>query len=205
VPNGTLDASHLLVSYRLEEQLALDASLSRPRIERWDASVFVDADEIGYAQVLVFNLEAGGDIRDLADAASGTWIDVHSGSRPPGSSGGAALESQAETHVLLLDRVWLHPDYRGQGLGPIVALTVIDRLGRGCHLAACYPAPFEDPDQSDDDRNHAIQSLGRLWSKVGFQEWRDGVWMLDLAHADLRAALGELLAARKTGLLLRAG
>ena len=104
-------------------------------------------------------------------------------------------EGSRPSHVLVLDRVWLHPDSRGQGLGPIVAAAVIERLGRGCHLAACYPAPFDDPTQHPDDRDRAIEALGKLWSKVGFTHWRDGVSMLDLDTSDRHAALAKLLAA----------
>ena len=87
------------------------------------------------------------------------------------------------------------PILAAKGLGPIVAAAVIERLGRGCHLAACYPAPFDDPTQHPDDRDRAIEALGKLWSKVGFTHWRDGVSMLDLDTSDRHAALAKLLAA----------
>jgi hypothetical protein len=74
--------------------------------------------------------------------------------------------------------------------------VVIGRLGRGCRLAACYPAPFDDTAGHADDRDRAVEALGRVWSKVGFRHWRDGVWMLDLAADDVHSTLVELLAAR---------
>jgi GNAT superfamily N-acetyltransferase len=96
---------------------------------------------------------------------------------------------------MVLDRVWVRPDYRGNGLGPIIAAAVIQRLGRGCHLAACYPAPFEETDDPA-DRDRAVAALGRLWATVGFRQWGDGVWMLAPQEHDTHAALAELVAAR---------
>jgi hypothetical protein len=91
-----------------------------------------------------------------------------------------------------LERLWIEPAYRGNGLGPIVAAFAILRLGRGCRLAACYPAPLETS-QISEDRDHSIEALGRIWAKVGFTPWNDGVWMLDLEAADVHDALERLL------------
>lgn len=186
----------LVLAYRLEERVPLDAASYR-HVERWEVSVLLDRHvsgespvDIGYAHVLVFNLEDGVDIGDLVDHAAGTWVDVDTPSVAP------HLVEQADGHVLLLDRVWLHGDHRGRGLGPIVGAAVIARLGRGCHLAACFPAPFDDTDLRAEDRDRAVEALGRVWSKVGFRHWRDGVWMLDLAANDVHSTLVELLAAR---------
>jgi len=173
-----------------------------PHIERWAVSVLErpaggdDRLEIGYAHVLVFTLEPGHGIGELADLASGTWIDVERRSATPLPPADLAGASGQTSHILLLDRVWLDPDHRGRGLGPIIAAAAIARLGRGCHLAACYPAPFEGPSPEPEDRTRAVEALGGVWSKVGFRQWRDGVWMVDLTTSDMRATLAELVAAR---------
>ena len=197
--------AELRFDYRLEEHIALSGPTPRRHVERWVVSVLVDRPaagegrlEIGYAHVIVFHLEPGRDIRDLADRASGTWLDVE-GTSSTASTWAGKLHTDREhepgTHVLLLDRVWLRRDYRGRGLGPIIAAAVIDRLGRGCHLAACYPAPFEGTRQPE-ERDRAIEALGKLWAKVGFRHWRDGVWMFNPSEHDTHAALLALLAAR---------
>ncbi|MFN2502824.1 MAG: GNAT family N-acetyltransferase [Acidimicrobiales bacterium] len=162
----------LVFTYALEEPVSLSQPTHR-HLERWVVTVTNGDRErtdsgitIGDAQVLIVNLEAGQDVRAFADTASGEWREQTEGG--PGSS-----------HVLVLERVWVDPAYRGHGLGPIIAATVVDRLGRGCHLAACYPAPFAG-DCRPEDREQEIEALGRIWAKVGFQPWRDGVWMLDL-------------------------
>jgi hypothetical protein len=194
----------LVFEYHLDEQLPLTVVPAYRHIERWNVTVLAEdvsserhPAEIGYAHVLVFNMEPGDDISDFADRTSGTWID-----RPAAGQSRSISESDSEvmprsTHVLLLDRVWLSPDFRGLGLGPIIAAAVIERLGRGCHVAACYPAPFDNPTQQPDDRDRSIEALGKLWSAVGFTHFRDGVWMLDLESGSRHAALARLLAARR--------
>lgn len=194
--------SELIMTYRLQEAVPLGAGAPSAHIERWTASVLLDCAangddrvEIGYAHVLVFTLEPGTDIGSLADPASGTWIDARPDAPAPGLPADLGDGSERTGHVLLLDRVWLDPDHRGRGLGPVVAAAAIARLGRGCHLAACYPAPFEETSRQPEDQARAVEALGRVWSKVGFRHWRDGVWMLDLTTHDMQATLAELVAA----------
>lgn len=198
-------SAQLSLTYRLEEQIPLDVGAQSRRIERWTVSVVLgsgegDGSEIGYAHVLVFTLEPGRDIGDLADHASGTWLDVEDRPEAPQLPADLAAASGESTHTLLLDRVWLEPAHRGCGFGPIVAAAVIARLGRGCRLAALYPAPFEDSSGQPEDQDSAVEALGRVWSKVGFRHWRDGVWMLDLTTDDIQATLAGLVAARTASL-----
>ena len=193
----------LVLAYRLEERISLDAGAPSSHVERWAVSVLLDRPasgdvrvEIGYAHVLVFTLEPGRDIGELADRASGTWIDVETRADAPRLPADLGDDPGRMGYIVLLDRVWLDPAHRGRGLGPIVAAAAIGRLGRGCHLAACYPAPFEAASHQPEDRARAVEALGRVWSKVGFRHWRDGVWMLDLSTSDMQATLVKLLAAR---------
>lgn len=186
-----MNLAELVLLYRLEERVPVGLAAAARHIEAWTVDVFADLPgpddrrlEIGYAKLVVFNLAPGADIGDLTDQASGTWVDRNVDERRP------------DRHVLLLDRLWLRPEWRGQELGPIIAAAAIERLGRGCHLAACYPAPFDEPAEHPEDRERVIQTLGALWSKVGFRHWNDGVWMLDLEATDVHAMLNELLAAR---------
>ncbi len=181
----------LVFTYALEESVSLARPAPYGHLERWTVTVAAgatdqgeDAPTIGDAHVVIVNLEAGRDVRDFADVTSGAWRDIHerdidgsslSEELPAAEPDGASTA----THVLVLERVWVAPDHRGNGLGPVIAAAVIDRLGRGCRLAACFPAPFEG-DRRREDRKREIEALGRIWAKVGFQPWRDGVWMLDL-------------------------
>ena len=164
----------LAFRYTLEEQVSAAPAGSFHHLERWDVGVRIDDARheqdgriIGDAVVIILNLEKGRDVRDLADPVRGVWRDVGNLSASPGD------------HLLVLDRVWVDPEFRGKGLGPVIAAAVIERLGRGCRLAACYPAPFEGPCRPE-DRPQEVEALGRIWAEIGFRHWRDGVWMLDL-------------------------
>jgi GNAT superfamily N-acetyltransferase len=192
----------IVLEYRLDEPVSLVDAPASGHIEQWtvsvvsDPTVEVDRRDIGYARLIVLNLEEGVTAADLADSASGDWAEVVRTVETPSrvALGRSRNEDSefAEMSVLVLDRVWIEPDYRGNGLGPIVAACAILRLGRGCRLAACYPAPFER-EQLGADRARAIDALGRVWAKVGFTPWNDGVWMLDLHTTDIQDALERLL------------
>ena len=193
----------LVLAYRLEESIPLDVAASYRHVERWAVSVLLDRGvpgddrvEIGDVQLLVLTLEPGMEIGQLADRVSGTWVDIETVAHAPRSQDDLGEDAGGLRRIVLLDRVWLDPAHRGHGLGPIVAAAAIGRLGRGCQLVACYPAPFETNSRHPEDRAGAIEALGRVWSKVGFRHWRDGVWMLDLSTHDMHATLLELLAAR---------
>jgi GNAT superfamily N-acetyltransferase len=191
-----------MLEYRLEEPVSLIDAPSFGHIERWTVTVLVDhpdaADhrrDIGYARLIVLNLEAGVTLADLADAAGGDWVESSPVKTRTETATGVARDDDAESaemSVLVLERLWIEPAYRGNGFGPIVAASAILRLGRGCRLAACYPAPFETS-QASTDRDRSIEALGRIWAKVGFTPWNDGVWMLDLHTTDVRDALQRLL------------
>ena len=180
-------------NYELVDRVPLTHAGAYRHVERWKVTIAIDsADDhdgdltIGDAQVIILNLEAGRDVRDFADTGTGQWREIDVDNQPPAGTDGSGA---APSHVLVLERVWVTPEYRGNGLGPVIATAVIDRLGRGCRFAACYPAPFEGPLRPQ-DREHEIDALGRIWAKVGFRPWRDGVWMLDLEPEALSRRVG---------------
>jgi hypothetical protein len=188
------------LQYRLDEAVSLIAAPSFRHIERWTVTVRADdpvatgrTRSIGDARVIVLNLEPDMTPADLADQAAGDWVErswttEHAESTTIWAAAGRPVESS----VLILDRVWIDPAWRGNGLGPVVAACAIARLGRGCRLAACYPAPL-DSQQNTDDRERSISALSRIWAKVGFTPWNDGVWMLDLQSDTARQSLQQLL------------
>ena len=194
----------IVLEYRVEEPVSLVDVPAFPRIERWTVSVLVDQSNgeddrrhVGYARVIVLNLDAGVTLADLADTATGEWTEIAGAveARTERVVGGARGEDSepAEARYLVLERLWIEPGFRGNGLGPVTACYAILRLGHGCRLAACYPAPFE-ASQGAEDRDRSIEALGRIWAKVGFTPWNEGVWMLDLHATDIRDQLRGLLA-----------
>lgn len=170
----------LAFRYTLEERVSRDTFAMLRHLERWEVTVRIDdpchdqhGRTIGEASVVILNVEAGRDVCDLTDPVLGDWKEIV-GTDPPVRGEG--------DHLLVLDRVRVEPDYRGNGLGPIIAQAVIDRLGRGCRRAACFPAPFEGACRPE-DHDREVAALGRIWARVGFRHWAGGVWMLDLVDA----------------------
>ncbi|WP_035841567.1 hypothetical protein [Kitasatospora azatica] len=104
--------------------------------------------------------------------------------------------------LLILDRVHLDREWRGFGLGPIIAAEAIRRLSPGCCAVAAYPAMSEYPQNreevTDTYRKRAKKKIAALWESIGFERFRNGVWLLDTAlqePIDLhRARRADLLA-----------
>jgi GNAT superfamily N-acetyltransferase len=111
------------------------------------------------------------------------------------------LDEQLEpagSRILILHSVHLLPQWRGFGLGPLLAGTAIRKLSGGARAAVCYPAPLNErteagPDhQSDADWDKAVAALWQVWAKLGFEHFRDGVHVLDLSLVTLDEKLGQL-------------
>ena len=98
----------------------------------------------------------------------------------------------------LLHSVRLVPEWRGFGLGALLAGTAIRKLSGGARAAVCYPAPLNEPTQAGtDDRgdaewDKAVVALQQAWSRLGFEHFRDGVHVLDLSLVTLDEKLGQL-------------
>jgi hypothetical protein len=107
----------------------------------------------------------------------------------PGLHWSEAFEEAIEMPVgdlLIMDRVWIEPQWRGFGIGPLAASEVIRRLAGGCCAVACVPAPT-DRDFGDDKAAYAKAQakIAKAWEAVGFEPFTRGVYLLDpaLRHA----------------------
>lgn len=107
----------------------------------------------------------GGDIYDLFCR---NWMDK-----------AILMQNMEPLHLLFLERVFVKMEFRGNGLGPLIAGMALEGNHiPDCTYAVCLPAPFEKyPDKTE---KQAIKSLGRTWAKLGFEHLNDGVWGLDL-------------------------
>lgn len=112
------------------------------------------------------------------DEDSGWWADGLE-LEMPGSAG------------LFLETLELKPEFRGQGLGPVALAMIIERLGTGCSLVAMEPHPMGQP-TGGKSVDEAIAALGRTWVVLGFEEYRDGVWILDLGLGTFRERKRDL-------------
>lgn len=119
-----------------------------------------------------------------------TVLDPTTGGLNPGLEAG--LEPHGSRLVVLHD-VQLHPEWRGFGIGVLLAGLAIKRLSGGCQAALCYPAPLDWPEDADPAQwQAAVAALSHLWSQLGFEHFRNGVYVLDLALVTLDEAVQRL-------------
>lgn len=106
------------------------------------------------------------------------------------------LDDRLEAHgndLLIIHELRLEPEWRGHGLGPLLAGLAIKRLSGGCQAAVCYPAPLDwDENDTTTRWDAATASLVATWSRLGFQHFRNGVHVLDLALVTLDDAIARL-------------
>lgn len=106
------------------------------------------------------------------------------------------LEARLEPHgsdLLVLHEVQLNPQWRGHGIGVLLAGQAIKRLSGGCQAALCYPAPLDWPEREDPTQwQAAVATLSSVWSQLGFEHFRNGVHVLDLALVTLDNAIVRL-------------
>ncbi|WP_405681116.1 hypothetical protein OG239_00610 [Streptomyces sp. NBC_00868] len=84
--------------------------------------------------------------------------------------------------LLIMDRVRIEPQWRGFGIGALAAAESIRRLAAGCCAVACEPAPTDGDYEDDEPGYQAAQAkIARVWESVGFQEFSNGIYLLDPA------------------------
>lgn len=89
--------------------------------------------------------------------------------------------------VLLLAEIEIDPRHRGQGLGRLIAGLVIETLSPGALAVVCNPAPLHPPldengeprDYTDREWTTAVAKLTKLWSTLGFREFRGGLLFIE--------------------------
>lgn len=119
-----------------------------------------------------------------------TVLDPHTGRVHPD------LEAQLEPHgsdLLILDQVQLVPTWRGRGIGLLMAGLAVKHLSGGCQAALCYPSLLgQAEDENPATRRAAVTTLSSVWSQLGFEHFRNGVHVLDLALVTLDEAIDRL-------------
>lgn len=106
------------------------------------------------------------------------------------------LEARLEllgSRLLILHHVHLSPQWRGYGIGVLLAGLAIKRLSGGCQAAICYPAPLDWPEDEEAAQwQAAVAALSEVWSHLGFEHFSNGVHVLDLALVTLDEAIHRL-------------
>jgi len=83
-------------------------------------------------------------------------------------------EDRAFQHdMMLIERLELKPEYRGQGLGKEIALRVIQKFGANCSVITCLPVPLQFTglqagEKEPKGRRLAQQRVRKFWEGVGF-------------------------------------
>lgn len=178
--------------------------------ERWHVSADILDDSghpethVGDIQIVIVDIDETGDPFDLLDGESGDLGHIAGVLFRPGSGElDPDLDEQLEVfggRVLILDTVRLAREWRGLGLGVLLAGTAIKKLSADARFAACYPAPLDDnPDPAQDEtpdgsaaRRKAVAALGCTWARLGFEHFRDGVHVLDFGAVTFEEKLGDL-------------
>jgi len=162
--------------------------------ERWGD----DGDETATVDVCQMHLVRAQlehpDLWDALDAMEADLEMVASTVLDP-STGSLAdeLEERIEPmhdQMLILNSAVLAPEWRGLGIGALLAGMALQTLAPGARLAVTYPAPLNDAEGPA--RRAATVKLGRVWQQLGFEPFRDGVWVLDLALVGLDQGVAKL-------------
>jgi GNAT superfamily N-acetyltransferase len=78
-----------------------------------------------------------------------------------------------QTDMMLIEKLELEPEYRGQGLGKKIASRAIQKLGANCGVITCVPVPLQftglgPKDERPKGMRLAQQRVRAFWESVGF-------------------------------------
>lgn len=185
------------------------------KVYEWQFSVSTsppDADDdpydtrvhVGRGSVLVVELHNGRDPMDALDEHSADGETI--GATIFDSDGDLDQEfddliEPLGDRVLILDRVEIDPEFRGEGLGPLIAGMAITTLSGGAVAAVCCPAPIGrplDPDGQPRDfqpgeREAVVAKLSKVWATLGFEHFRDGVHYISMSHTRFSNSFKKVL------------
>jgi len=142
------------------------------------------------AHGLMIDLWRVQNIYDALDARSGDYANFMPMFGERGHYGELELVAQLEdslepggNQVVILDRVWLAPAWRGcGGVGRLLTLRLLRWLCDDPRAVALTPSPIDlDEDQEQDEAvfRKAMTTVRRTWKSVGFQRFSDDIWVLD--------------------------
>ena len=132
-----------------------------------------------------------GEDADLG-AIAGTIFDARTGQLDPDLD--ELLEPLGD-RILILNSVRLTPEWRGFGLGVLLAGTAIKKLSGGVRAAVCYPAPIDERQTANRTARPNVSRPSRHSAGLGparVRALRDGVHVLDLSLVTLDENLGRL-------------
>ena len=100
--------------------------------------------------------------------------------------------------VVLLDRVWLAPAWRGcGGIGRLLTIRLLHWVCDNPQAIALCPFPIDlDEEQKKDDAafGKALKTVQRTWKSIGFEPFTDRIWILDPHTASFDRTVKKLSA-----------
>lgn len=196
-----------MLRYSLEQRALYLGDPFETAIQHWHIDVVAERFEgggdapvswpVGWARVTIAERGHGANLYEVFDSIDGDHETVAAALFNP--IDGELSEELEDRYplilgdVLLCERTWIQPRYRGHKLGLLIKAMSISALGRGCGIAVTYPAPFEG-DYEDAERDRAIAALGAHWAALGFEHFKSGVWVLDLSTITFQERTDDLLA-----------
>ncbi|HET8602251.1 MAG TPA: hypothetical protein VFL99_18145 [Segeticoccus sp.] len=94
--------------------------------------------------------------------------------------------------VLVIDRVELEPEWQGHGLAALLLAETLERMRGGVRAAVCLPAPLHRAGEAQADYDTSLQRMQQVWREVGFEQFREGVWLLEPNHGPLPQRITSL-------------
>lgn len=170
-------------------------------LERWQARAAIASDgaapsDVGTVAVLALDLLRCDDPWGALDASNDdiahigdTVFDEMTGQLSE------ALDSRLArrgSRVLVLDRVELAPAWRGHNIAALLVAETLDRLRADVRVALCLPGPLQQQSSAQEEDETSLRRMQRVWSQVGFSEFRDGVWLLEPNQGQLDEHLSAL-------------
>jgi hypothetical protein len=197
----------LVLRYSLEQHASHLGDAYEAAVKHWHIEVVAEQFDgggddpvrwpVGWARVTITALHQGANLYEVFDAIDGDHETVAAALFDP--IDGDLSEDLEERYplilgdILLCDQTWIKAEYRGHKLGLLIKAMSIIALGRGCGIAVTYPAPFEG-DHDHEHRDRAIAALGAHWAELGFEHFKNGVWVLDLSAITFQERIDDLLA-----------
>lgn len=187
--SGPLDPDDLMLTYTCERDVVVGSTCPNyeDTIQQWWVSVdcYTSTDEnsdahvsVGVARAVLVDLDTPTDPYIALDNLEADLGTIAYGLR--GSGDAEAVVDAFTSHLIIIDRVVLSPEFRGQRLGPRIVATIIDRFSRGRTAAAALIAqPTNWHGLRPDELTLAQAKIARAWESIGFLRLNDEVWWMD--------------------------
>jgi hypothetical protein len=82
--------------------------------------------------------------------------------------------------VLIVERLELEMAWRARGLGRIILVRIIAALGSASELVLIEPSPLSSRMLTPEERADGRRRLAKHWEPLGFEHYRNGIYILDL-------------------------